>query len=90
MGKLLGSDARPPAGLRPLANAAIYRADVLRFLPSILESYWLANGAHTVQLGNLVSGNTGVLPSGVLGASLVVIYRIVAPGNPAIAPLGRW
>jgi Legume lectin domain/YDG domain len=71
----------------PKGSAAfVYRADVLRYLPVDANNVRLANGAQTVKLpdsgGN---GNGNVLYTN--GATLVVIYRIVAPGNPSVAPL---
>ena len=89
VGKLVGSDSSSGCWLAaPGQTLRSYRADVLRDLPIDPASHLrLANGNHAIVLGNLVTGNSGVLPSGVLGASLVVIYRIVTPGNPAIAPL---
>ncbi len=61
-----------------------YRADVLRFLPIDPKTKLrLANGKHTLALGT-AGGNSGVLST--MGASLVVIYKIVVPGNPFLAP----
>jgi hypothetical protein len=64
----------------------VYRADVLRYLPVNAGNVRLANGPQTVKLpdsgGN---GNGNVVFTN--GASLVVIYRVVTPGNPASTPL---
>jgi len=83
--RLLGSDSSSACWVtqHPQTLRA-YRADVLRFLPFNSSGIRLANGTHTVALGSAVSGNSGVLAT--LGASLVVIYRVVAPGNPTIVP----
>lgn len=59
-----------------------YRADVLKYLPvSPTANVRLANGTQTF---TLVSGNTSAQ---FVGATLVVVYRLVTPGNPKIAPL---
>src|SRR3984885_11758588 len=59
-----------------------YRADVLKYLPiNSTANVRLANGTQTF---TLVSASTGTQ---FVGASLVVVYRLVAPGNPRIAPL---
>jgi hypothetical protein len=59
-----------------------YRADVLKYLPiSPTANVRLANGTQTF---TLVSGNT---TTQFAGATLVVVYRLVTPGNPKIAPL---
>ena len=88
-GRVLGSDSSSACWLKvPFQTLRVYRADVLRFLDIDPRTHLrVTNGAHPVRLGNALSGNAGVLPSGTLGASLVMIYRVVAPGNPAIAPL---
>ena len=66
--------------------APSYRADVLRYLPVNSNNIRQANGAHTVKLPDSGgSGNGNVLYTN--GATLVVIYRIVVPGNPAAVPL---
>lgn len=63
-----------------------YRADVLRYLPVDANNTRQANGAQTVKLPDSGGGGNGnVLFTN--GASLVVIYRIVVPGNPKAAPL---
>ena len=62
--------------------ARVYRADVLRYLViNSTANVRTANYTHTVQF----SGN----PAGTQfnGATLVVVYRLVTPGNPRIAPL---
>jgi hypothetical protein len=59
-----------------------YRADVLKYLPiNSTANVRVANGAQTF---TLVSGDT---TTQFVGATLVVIYRLVTPGNPRIAPL---
>ena len=64
----------------------VYRADVLRFLAvDKAKSVRIANGPHLVSLPD-----GGPAPNSLPltnGATLVVIYRIVVPGNPAAAPL---
>jgi YDG domain-containing protein len=70
------------AGTQTNAYARVYRADVLRFLP--------INSSTNVRVGNgtqtftLTSSSTNTQ---FVGASLVVVYRLVTPGNPRIAPL---
>lgn len=60
----------------------VYRADVLRFLPiNNSANVRVANGTQTFTLTSS-STNTQFV-----GASLVVVYRLVTPGNPRIAPL---
>ena len=88
-GLVMGSDASTACLVNgPQQTLRAYRADVLRFLPFDTTNHLRrANGAHSVTLGNAISGNTGVLPSGTLGASLVVIYRVVVAGKPLIMPL---
>lgn len=59
-----------------------YRADVLKYLPiNATANVRVANGTQTF---TLVSGNTATQ---FVGATLVVVYRLVTPGNPRIAPL---
>jgi hypothetical protein len=71
-----------PAGTTGLT----YRADVLRYLPVDANNVRQVNGTHTVKLPDSGGGGNGkVLYTN--GASLVVIYRIVVPGNPVAAPL---
>jgi uncharacterized protein YjbI with pentapeptide repeats len=69
------------------ASARMYRADVMRYLPiDKANSIRIANGDHTVSLpdsGGNGNGNVNYAE----GASLVVIYRLIDPINPAIAPL---
>src|SRR4029079_19428725 len=69
----------------------VYRADVLKYLPfvkitdpktGIVTFKHKANGQHTVDL--LDGGTTGILTN---GASLVLIYRVIQPGNPRVLPL---
>ncbi len=60
----------------------VYRADVLKYLPiNNTANVRLANGTQTF---TLVSADT---KTQFVGATLVVVYRLVAPGNPKIAPL---
>jgi hypothetical protein len=84
-GTLVGSDSSSACWISsaPQQTLRVYRADVLRFLPlgAAAPHVQLANGTHRVALGSAA----GVLATE--GASLVVIYRIIAPGNPLIAPL---
>jgi sugar lactone lactonase YvrE len=74
-------------GGAPQVFGRVYRADVLRYLKiDTVHSVRLANGAHSVQLPD--QGSSGA-PGSVLltnGATLVIVYRVVVPGNPAIAP----
>ena len=62
----------------------VYRADVLRYLPVDSNNNPQANGNQTVQLPDAGPKGIGTYTN---GASLVVIYRIVVPGLPTIAPL---
>ncbi len=60
----------------------VYRADVLRYLNiNSNANVRTANYTHTI----IFTGN----PAGTVfnGATLVVVYRLVAPGTPRIAPL---
>lgn len=91
-GAVVGDPQNPACyssgGTTGSANAVgrVYRADVLRYIPVNPMNIRQANGTHTVRLpdsGGSGNGNT-VFAN---GASLVVIYRIVVPGNPAAAPL---
>lgn len=62
--------------------AHVYRADVLRFLPiNNTANVYVANGTQTFTLSSSSAATQFV------GASLVVVYRMVTPGNPRIAPL---
>src|SRR6185503_19657718 len=64
----------------------VYRADVRQFLPLSSSNVRLANGPHTIKLpDNGGSGNGNIVYAD--GASLVVVYKIVVPGQPLIAPL---
>ncbi len=59
-----------------------YRADVLKYLPiNTTANVRLANGKQTF---TLVSASTSTQ---FVGATLVVVYRLITPGNPKIAPL---
>src|SRR5437762_9041149 len=61
----------------------VYRADVLRHLEiDQVANLRKPNGSHTIALTD--SGNGRVRPN---GATLVIVYRIVVPGKPTIAPL---
>ena len=88
-GLVLGNPASPnppcwASGSAPAGSAGfVYRADVLRFLPINSNNVFQANGTQTVKLPDSTGGT--VLYTN--GASLVVIYRIVVPGNPVVAPL---
>jgi hypothetical protein len=84
VGRVLGSDSSTGCWVAaPSQTLRVYRADVLRFLPIDPNSHLrAANGTYTVAFGNGVSS---VLATE--GASLVVIYRVVAPGKPLIVPL---
>jgi hypothetical protein len=68
------------------AVGRVYRADVLRFLPFDSNNIRQANGSFKVSLADSgANGNGNLIYTN--GASLVVIYRLVVPGNPAVAPL---
>jgi hypothetical protein len=70
------------------SNAAgrVYRADVLRYLPvDASRNVRIANGAHTVRLPDSGGTGNGSVPF-TNGATLVVVYRLVVPGNPAAVP----
>lgn len=69
-----------PAG----TNGFAYRADVLRYMPVNASNIRQANGTHTVKLPDAGVTGTNLLTNGV---SLIVIYRIVEPGEPLEAPL---
>jgi hypothetical protein len=69
-------------GTQSNAYARVYRADVLRFLPiNNTTDVRVGNGTQTFTLTSS-STNTQFV-----GASLVVVYRLVTPGNSRIAPL---
>ncbi len=69
-------------GTQSGAYTRVYRADVLRYLPiNTTADVRLANGSHTIQL---VSNSAATQFN---GATLVVVYRLVTPGNPRVAPL---
>jgi hypothetical protein len=88
-GVVLGNPQSPNApcwspGSAPAGSAGfVYRADVLRYLPVDSNNNFQANGSQTVKLPDSTGGT--VLYTD--GASLVVIYKIVTPGFPDIAPL---
>lgn len=82
----LGNTSVPACGpggtTQSKAYARVYRADVLRYLPiNQAASVRVANGAHTIKL---TSGDPGTQFA---GATLVVVYRLVTPGNPRVARL---
>src|SRR6186713_529126 len=68
-------------------SGRVYRADVLRYLPiDHTNNVRLANGLHEVKLpdsGGNGNGNTSLAD----GATLVVVYRMVVPGQSHFAPL---
>lgn len=86
-GRLLGSSTNPACAISPdtsvgFASARVYRADVLRHLAiDKTRNIRIANGAHDIRVPD---NGANVLAN---GASLVLVYRIVTPGNPAVAPL---
>ena len=90
VGKVLGSpDNRAcwSSGGTSTGRGRVYRADVLRELAiDHTNNVRLGNGMHQVKLpdsgGN---GNGNILYTS--GATLVVVYRIIVPGQPRIAPL---
>lgn len=88
-GAVLGSAASPNPGCSASGGTAgygfVYRADVLRYLPVDSTNNPLANGNQTVGLPDSVAGTGGTIYTN--GASLVVIYKIVVPGLPTVAPL---
>ena len=62
--------------------AHVYRADVLKYLPiNNTANVRVANGPQTFTLTSTSSTTQ------FNGATLVVVYRLVTPGNPRIAPL---
>src|SRR5579862_8104038 len=70
------------AGTQANQYAHVYRADVLRFLPiNASANVYVANGTQKFTLTS--SSNKTQF----IGASLVVVYRLVTPGNPKIATL---
>ena len=67
--------------LSKTSYARVYRADVLRYLAiDPTANVRTANYTHTVQFSGLAGTQFN-------GATLVVVYRLVTPGNPRIAPL---
>jgi hypothetical protein len=70
----------------PGTAGQVYRADVLRYLPVDVNNVRQVNGNHTVKLPDSGGNGNGILLY-TNGASLVVIYRVVTPGNPAAVPL---
>src|SRR5262249_36592563 len=75
-------------GTNPKGFLRVYIADVLRFLPfDSTNGVHLANGEHTIKLADSGGNGNGQVPH-TLGASLLVVYRITAPGAlPTVAPL---
>jgi hypothetical protein len=68
------------------ATGRSYRSDVFRYLPVDANNIRQVGGAQTVKLADSGgNGNGNILYTN--GATLVVIYRIVQPGNPLVAPL---
>jgi len=89
-GAVLGNPQSPNPGCSNSGGTSgfgfVYRADVLRYLPVNSSNIAQANGSQTVKLpdaGTNVKG-TGINTE---GASLVVIYKIIVPGLPTLAPL---
>lgn len=69
------------------SSGRVYRADVLRYLDiDKTKNVRVANGAHTVRLPDSGANGNGNAPF-TNGATLVVVYRIVVPGDPSAAPL---
>ena len=69
------------------AKGRVYRADVLRYLAiDPVNNVRIANGLHSVKLPD-GGGNSNAGAPFANGATLVVIYRIVVPGNPTAIPL---
>lgn len=69
------------------SSGRVYRADVLRYLAiDSVNNVRLGNGAHSVRLVDSGGNGNGNAPF-TNGASLVVVYRIVTPGNPTAVPL---
>ena len=90
MGKVLGSDSSfGMLAQRPLANAAGLprRCSPIPAYRSISLFARHQRQRKSVSSETLVSGNSGVLPSGTSRRQPGHDLRIVAPGNPAIAPL---
>ena len=85
-GAVLGNPQSPNAACTARAFAFVYRADVLRYLPLDSNNNPIANGAQSVKLtdAGLNSNGSGINTN---GASLIVIYKVVVPGLPTIAPL---
>ncbi len=89
-GAAMGNPQSPAPGCSSSGTASgfafVYRADVLRYLPVDRNNVSQANGSQTVKLTDAGANLNG---SGINtnGASLVVIYKIVQPGLPYIAPL---
>jgi hypothetical protein len=69
-----------PMSTGPYAH--VYRADVLTFLP--INNTANVRMANATQTFTLTSTST---KTQFIGATLVVVYRLVTPGNPRIAPL---
>ena len=70
----------------PGTAGPVYRADVLRYLPVDAKNVRQVNGKHTVKLPDSGGNGNGNLVY-TDGASLVVIYKVVTPGNLAPQPL---
>ncbi|MBZ5659992.1 MAG: hypothetical protein LAO08_06245 [Acidobacteriia bacterium] len=83
VGAVLGNPQTPSCwssgGTSPQVSVRVYRADVLRYLPiDSANSVRLVDGAHTVSLADSGGTGNGQAPH-TAGASLVVIYRLLAP-----------
>ncbi len=89
VGKVLGNANNPGCAIfgGGRSSGRVYRADILRYLAiDQTHNVRLANGPHSVKLPDNGTARDGtVVLTG--GATLVVVYRIVVPGNPAIARL---
>jgi len=84
-GASIGNDQNLACDQAAARFGRVYRADVLRHLAiDHVHNVRTANGPHTVSLPDSGAASTGTFTN---GASLVVIYRIVVPGNARIAPL---
>ncbi len=69
------------------SRGRVYRADVLRYLAiDPIKNVRIANGLHSVKLPD-GGGNSNAGAPFANGATLVVVYRTVVPGNPTATPL---
>jgi hypothetical protein len=85
-GAVLGNPQNPNKACSAGAYAFVYRADVLRYLPVDSSNNAIADGNQTVKLPD-AGANVNGLGINTSGASMVVIYKIIQPGLPLIAPL---